>query len=137
MMKDGVWVLAAMLAAVAGWTDWRSRRIPNWLTMSGLCVGIAANSLAWGLRGTTDALLGAVGVDAGYLAGGGSYFTVETHLSHLRQLEAGDRVYVTTQVLDSDDKRLHVFHVLLREGELTFPHRLANPAPVRCQTSTE
>jgi carnitine 3-dehydrogenase len=65
----------------------------------------------------TDALLSAVGVDAGYLAGGGSYFTVETHISHLRQLEAGDRVHVTTQVLDADEKRLHVFHVLLREGE--------------------
>jgi carnitine 3-dehydrogenase len=65
----------------------------------------------------TDVLLGILGVDAGYLAGGGSYFTVETHLSHLRQLEAGDRVYVTTQVLGSDEKRLHLFHVLLREGE--------------------
>ena len=65
----------------------------------------------------TDALLGSVGVDAGYLAEGGSYFTVETHLSHLRQLEAGDRAYVTTQVLDSDEKRLHLFHVLLRDGE--------------------
>ena len=65
----------------------------------------------------TDALLGSVGVDAGYLADGGSYFTVETHLSHLRQLEAGDRVHVSTQVLDSDDKRLHVFHVLRREAE--------------------
>ena len=65
----------------------------------------------------TDALLSTVGVDAGYLADGGSYFTVETHLSHLRQLEAGDLVRVTTQVLDSDDKRLHVFHLLLREGE--------------------
>jgi carnitine 3-dehydrogenase len=65
----------------------------------------------------TDALLGAVGVDAGYLAAGGSYFTAETHLSHLCQLAAGDRVAVTTQVLDSDEKRLHVFHVLLRDGE--------------------
>src|SRR3954469_25528062 len=65
----------------------------------------------------TDAFVGTVGVDAGYLAGGGSYFSVETHLSHLRQLQAGDRVRVTTQVLGSDDKRLHVFHVLLREGE--------------------
>jgi carnitine 3-dehydrogenase len=65
----------------------------------------------------TDALLGTVGVDAAYLADGGSYFTVETHLSHLRQLEAGDRAYVTTQVLDSDEKRLHLFHVLLRDGE--------------------
>jgi carnitine 3-dehydrogenase / betainyl-CoA thioesterase len=65
----------------------------------------------------TDALLGSVGVDADYLADCGSYFTVETHLSHLRQLEAGDRVHVTTQVLESDEKRLHVFHVLLRDGE--------------------
>jgi carnitine 3-dehydrogenase / betainyl-CoA thioesterase len=65
----------------------------------------------------TDSLLGAVGVDSGYLAGGGSYFTVETHLSHLRQLGAGDRVHVTTQVLGSDEKRLHLFHVLLRDDE--------------------
>jgi carnitine 3-dehydrogenase len=65
----------------------------------------------------TDTLLSGLGVDAGYLADGGSYFTVETHLSHLRQLEAGDRVHVTTQVLDSDEKRLHLFHVMLRDGE--------------------
>ena len=65
----------------------------------------------------SDALFGSLGLDAGYLAGGGSYFTVETHLSHLRQLEAGDRVHVATQVLGWDDKRLHVFHVLRRDGE--------------------
>jgi carnitine 3-dehydrogenase len=65
----------------------------------------------------TDALLGALGVDADYLSGGGSYFTVETHISHLRQMEAGNVVHVTTQVLDSDEKRLHLFHVLLRDGE--------------------
>jgi carnitine 3-dehydrogenase len=65
----------------------------------------------------TDALLGRLGLDAGHLEAGGSYFTVETHLFHLRQLEAGDRVSVTTQVLDADEKRLHVFHTLLRDGE--------------------
>lgn len=65
----------------------------------------------------TDALLGRVGVDAAYLTDGGSYFTVETHLSHLRELAAGDAVEVRTQVLDSDEKRLHLFHVLLRRGE--------------------
>jgi carnitine 3-dehydrogenase len=65
----------------------------------------------------TDALLGHLGLDADYLADGGSYFPFETHISHLRQLVAGDRVRVTTQVLGSDEKRLHVFHVLLREGE--------------------
>ena len=65
----------------------------------------------------TDALLASVGIDSDYLASGGSYFTVETHLSHLRQLEAGDAVTVTTQVLAADEKRLHLFHVLLRGGE--------------------
>ena len=65
----------------------------------------------------TDALLAEVGVDAAYLADDGSYFTVETHLSHLRELHAGDAVSVTTQVLAADEKRLHVFHVLFRDGE--------------------
>jgi carnitine 3-dehydrogenase len=65
----------------------------------------------------TDALLGGLGIDAGYLASSGSYFTVETHLSHLGELHAGDSVRVTTQVLGWDDKRLHVFHELRREGE--------------------
>lgn len=65
----------------------------------------------------TDALLGLVGIDPGYLSKGGSYFTVETHLSHLRQLRAGEGVHVTTQLLGSDEKRLHVFHVLVRDGE--------------------
>jgi carnitine 3-dehydrogenase len=62
----------------------------------------------------TDALLAWLGVDAAYLEGGASYFTVETHMRHLRQLEEGDEVVVTTQVLAADEKRLHLFHVLTR-----------------------
>jgi carnitine 3-dehydrogenase len=64
----------------------------------------------------TDALLRGVGVDAEYLLHG-SYFTAETHLSHLRELHAGDEVSVETQVLAADEKRLHVFHSLVRSGE--------------------
>jgi carnitine 3-dehydrogenase len=67
---------------------------------------------------TTDALLRAIGVGAAALAARSSYFTVETHLSHLGQARAGDRVYVTTQLLSHDDKRLHVFHRLFkRDGD--------------------
>ena len=51
--------MAAVLAAAAGWSDWRSRRIPNWLTVPGLALGIAANGLAWGWVGVRDSLLGA------------------------------------------------------------------------------
>jgi carnitine 3-dehydrogenase len=63
---------------------------------------------------TTDALLRHIGLD---LDGGGSYFTVETHLSHLGQARADDRLHTTTQVLGHDDKRLHVFHSLYRTDD--------------------
>ena len=58
-MKLAVLGLAVILAAVAGWTDWRSRRIPNWLTVPGLLVGIAANAVAGGWGGLKTSLLGA------------------------------------------------------------------------------
>ena len=47
------------LAAIAGVTDWRSRRIPNWLTVSGLFAGIVINALARGWSGARYSLLGA------------------------------------------------------------------------------
>jgi carnitine 3-dehydrogenase len=91
------------------------RRIPaDWIDYNG---HVTESRYLQVFGDATDAFLGHLGLDADYLAGGGSYFTVETHISHLRQLVAGDRVVVTTQVLGSDEKRLHLFHVLLREGE--------------------
>lgn len=58
-MKPVVLGLAVALAVAAGVTDWRSRRIPNWLTVPGLLVGIAANALAGGWSGVKTSLLGA------------------------------------------------------------------------------
>jgi prepilin peptidase CpaA len=51
--------LAVILAAIAGVTDWRNRRIPNWLTVTGLVVGIAANGFIGGWAGLKPSLLGA------------------------------------------------------------------------------
>ena len=65
---------------------------------------------------SSDALFAALGIDEAYLAGG-SYFTVESHLSHLREALLDDRLAVTTQVLDCDPRRLHVFHSLWRERD--------------------
>jgi prepilin peptidase CpaA len=59
MLKDGVWMLAVVPALVAGWTDWRSRRIPNWLTVPTLVAGIVLNSVAAGWMGAKESLLGA------------------------------------------------------------------------------
>lgn len=46
-------------AVTAGISDLRSRRIPNWLTVPGLLVGIAANAAASGWPGVKTSLLGA------------------------------------------------------------------------------
>jgi prepilin peptidase CpaA len=59
IIRHAVWILPALLAAVAGYTDYRWRRIPNWLTVPGLLVGIAINSIAYGWHGTKESLLGA------------------------------------------------------------------------------
>lgn len=66
---------------------------------------------------TTDALLLHIGVDGEYLAKSGSWYTVETHIRHLGETKAGDRLRATTQVIGADAKRLHVFHALYRASD--------------------
>jgi prepilin peptidase CpaA len=58
-LKAAVLGLAVVLALIAGWTDWRSRRIPNWLTVPGFLVGVLANVLTNGRDGLKASLLGA------------------------------------------------------------------------------
>ncbi|MFZ0322430.1 MAG: A24 family peptidase [Candidatus Sulfotelmatobacter sp.] len=58
-MKPVVLGLAVAFAVAAGVMDWRSRRIPNWLTVPALVVGIVANTAVGGLAGAKFALLGA------------------------------------------------------------------------------
>jgi prepilin peptidase CpaA len=56
---EAVLILPALLGIAAGWTDYRSRRIPNWVTVPGLLLGIGVNSWLRGWPGATDSLLGA------------------------------------------------------------------------------
>ena len=48
-----------LVAICAGVLDWRYRRIPNWLTVSGLVAGIAINTILYRWPGLKAALLGA------------------------------------------------------------------------------
>ena len=50
--------VALLVAVIAASTDWRSRRIPNWLTVSGAVAGIAANTIYYHWPGLKAALLG-------------------------------------------------------------------------------
>ncbi|MCJ7873673.1 carnitine 3-dehydrogenase [Phaeobacter sp. J2-8] len=61
----------------------------------------------------TDRFMEMVGVDAAYIAAGRSFFTVETHIRHLDEVTAGDRIRVTTQVIAGKGKKMHLFHRLL------------------------
>jgi prepilin peptidase CpaA len=58
-LKAVVLGLAVGMSLIAGWTDWRSRRIPNWLTVPGFLVGVALNVVAGGWAGLRISLLGA------------------------------------------------------------------------------
>lgn len=58
-LKPALLAGAVLLAAIAAWTDLRNRRIPNWLTVPGLAVGVAANVVLSGWGGLKTSLLGA------------------------------------------------------------------------------
>jgi prepilin peptidase CpaA len=59
-IRIGPWIPAVAIAIVAGILDWRYRRIPNWLTVSGLAAGIAINTVLYRWPGLKAALLGAL-----------------------------------------------------------------------------
>jgi prepilin peptidase CpaA len=59
MLKELILVLTGIVALIAGITDWRWRRIPNWLTVPAAAVGLAVNSAAghWsGLKSSAEGL---------------------------------------------------------------------------------
>jgi prepilin peptidase CpaA len=54
-----IWVLTLALTLSAALLDWRSRRIPNWLTVPGVLLGVFAHTVISGWHGTLFALEGA------------------------------------------------------------------------------
>ena len=68
----------------------------------------------------SDAFMRLIGCDGDYIASGGSYFTVETHIRHIAEVRANEPVHAYTQVLAGTlGKRLHLFHSLyLGSGKL-------------------
>jgi prepilin peptidase CpaA len=58
VLQSGPWIPAVLVAIGAGILDWRYRRIPNWLTVSGLAAGVAVNTILYRWPGLKAALLG-------------------------------------------------------------------------------
>ncbi|MEN9895684.1 MAG: hypothetical protein RIR97_1536 [Pseudomonadota bacterium] len=66
---------------------------------------------------SVDLLLRSIGADADYVAGGHSYYTAESHIRHLGEGHLGDQLYVTCQIIPTDEKRLHTFQWLHRASD--------------------
>lgn len=78
----------------------------------------------------SDAFFRLIGIDETYRAGGHSLFTVQTMIFNLAEAHLGDALDLSLQLLDADDKRLHIFHAmhnaqtgdLLATGEQMLVH---------------
>jgi len=65
----------------------------------------------------TDALMERIGLDEGSRGqSGNSLFTLEAHINYLHEVKLGTEVWVQTQIIGFDRKRLHVYHSLHRAG---------------------
>lgn len=65
-----------------------------------------------------DALMDTLGLDANAReASGNSLFTLEVHLNYLHEVKENQAVEVRLQVLGHDQKRLHLYLSLYRDGQ--------------------
>lgn len=61
-----------------------------------------------------DRFFSLIGLGPKYLAEcNNSMFALEAHISYLREIKEGDRVFVDSQILDRDAKRIHLFQTLI------------------------
>ncbi len=66
----------------------------------------------------SDRFMELVGCDAEYISSGGSYFTAETHIRHLREVHAGARIEVRTRVLAGTGMKMHLWHEMFEGKDL-------------------
>jgi len=64
----------------------------------------------------TDRFMAIIGCDAAYISSGGSYFTAETHIRHLDEVNAGALITIRTRVVLGEGKKMHLFHEMY-EGD--------------------
>ena len=64
----------------------------------------------------TDAFLIFIGMDENYRKRGLSIYTVETHIRHVQECKAGEKLTLYTRLLGKDEKRLRILHEVLNEA---------------------
>lgn len=107
---------------------YRPSVLPEWVDYNGH-MSESCYLLVFG--DNSDAFFRLVGIDEGYRdQGGHSLYTVQTHIHNIREVVEGEPLRLTLQLLDFDDKRVHIFHAmhhgasgdLLATGEQMLVH---------------
>ena len=93
---------------------YRTRVLPEWVDYNGH-LRDAYYLLIFSYA--TDALMERIGLDADARGQTGqSLFTLEAHINYLHEVKLGSEVWVQTQIIGFDSKRLHLYHSLHRAG---------------------
>ncbi|MDH0649907.1 thioesterase family protein [Pseudomonas sp. GD03858] len=93
---------------------YRTRVLPEWVDYNGH-LRDAYYLLIFSYA--TDALMERIGLDADARGQSGhSLFTLEAHINYLHEVKLDTEVWVQTQIIGFDGKRLHLYHSLHREG---------------------
>jgi carnitine 3-dehydrogenase len=83
---------------------------PDWVDYNGHMTEAAYLTAAgW----ASDALFRYIGDDEAYRAAGHSFYTVETHIHYLLEVDVHEPIEFTTQLLGVDAKRVHLLHTML------------------------
>jgi carnitine 3-dehydrogenase len=91
----------------------RLQVLPSWIDYNG---HMTESRYLFAASETSDTLLRLIGADMDYVAGGHSYYTAETHIMHLGEAKLGDHLTGSVQVLGADEKRLHIFITIAKDG---------------------
>lgn len=89
---------------------WEETVLPDWTDYNGH-MNVAFYVLIF--DHATDEFLKEIGMNEDLRnETGSSVFVAEAHVTYDNEVMEGERVYVTSQVLDHDEKRLHLFHTM-------------------------
>ncbi|MFT5426416.1 MAG: carnitine 3-dehydrogenase [Gammaproteobacteria bacterium] len=90
------------------------RQIPmNWLDYNG---HLNEAKYLEAFSQASDKFLEMVGADSNYVASGKSYFTAETHLRYLQEVQGGEIITITTQIISAEGKKLRLFHNMYNQS---------------------
>jgi carnitine 3-dehydrogenase len=87
--------------------------LPSWIDYNG---HMTESRYLFAASETSDAFLRFIGADLEYVKSGFSYYTAESHIMHTGEAKLGDRLSGALQVLAADEKRLHVFISIQKDG---------------------